>query len=338
MTPQRPDAHDPAGPERLPTAGPRHLALVGATASGKSAVAMEVARALGDVEIVAVDSMQVYRGMDIGTAKPSPVEQAEIAHHCIDLVDPWDEFSVHDYQRAATSAISRIEGRGRRALLVGGTGLYLQAVVDGLDLPGRWPAVRARLEQEPDTQALYAQLAERDPLAASRMEPSNRRRVLRALEVTIGSGRPFSSYGPGIGAYPPARFDIVGLRLANPSLVARIEARCAAQLAAGLLEEVRRLDQPPAGRRASRTASQALGYKELLAHLHGELSLEEAIQLVLRRTRTFARRQRAWFTRDPRICWLDVDDPLEAVPVLLERWRRKPPAETGRGAARLGGS
>jgi tRNA dimethylallyltransferase len=169
----------------------RHAALVGPTASGKSALALAIARARPDVELVSVDSMQVYRGMDIGTAKPSVAEQAEVPHHLIDLVDPSDDYTVSRFQDDALAVIADIEQRGRRALLVGGTGLYLQAVVDQLDIPARFPDVRAALDGEPDTAALHARLAELDPVAASRMQPENRRRVLRALEVTVGSGRPF---------------------------------------------------------------------------------------------------------------------------------------------------
>ena len=290
------------------------LALVGPTASGKSALAMAVARARGDVELVSVDSMQVYRGMDVGTATPSAAEQAEVRHHGIDLIDPWEEFTVAEFQAAITAAVDDIGRRGRRALLVGGTGLYLQAVVDDLEVPGRFPDVRDDLESEPDTAVLHARLADLDPLAAARMEPTNRRRVVRALEVTLGSGRAFSSFGPGIGAYPPSRYRLVGLRLPRTVLDARIEERYRAQLAAGFLEEVRRVwggERP-----VSRTAAQALGYKELAAHLAGECSLEEALDLAIQRTRRFARRQERWFRRDPRITWLEPPPPHDAVSML----------------------
>ncbi len=180
---------------------PRHLALVGTTASGKSALALEVARGLGDVELVSVDSMQVYRGMDVGTAKPTAAEQAEIPHHLLDLADPSEDFSVARFQTEAEAAIAGIESRGHRALLVGGTGLYMQAVVDGLRLPGQWPAVRAELEAALEAEgadrepaavgAMHRRLADADPVAAARIEPGNSRRIVRALEVTLGSGRPF---------------------------------------------------------------------------------------------------------------------------------------------------
>jgi len=301
----------------------RHLALVGATASGKTQVALAVARALGDVEIVSADSMQVYRGMDIGTAKPSAAEQAEIRHHLLDVVEPTEEFTVTRFQAEVARAIEGIEGieaRGQRALLVGGTGLYVQAVVDGLDVPGQWPGIRAELEAAADahgTQPLHGRLGVLDPVAASRMLPSNRRRVVRALEVTLGSGRPFSSFGPGLQAYPATSFRLAGLAVPAAVTATRIEARYAEQVRCGFLEEVRAL--PPL---LSRTARQALGYRELLAHLSGERTLEEALLEAAARTRRFARRQRAWFRRDGRIGWHDAGgNPLDAVPGLLRDWR-----------------
>ena len=290
----------------------RHAVLVGATASGKSALALELARRDDAWELVSVDSMQVYRGMDIGTAKPTPAEQAEVPHHLIDLLDPWEDGTLAWFQREAQATVADIEGRGRRALLVGGTALYVQAVVDGLDIPGRFPDVRADLDDDPDTAALHHRLADLDPLAASRMEPGNRRRVVRALEVTLGSGRPFSSFGPGLDVHPPSPFRLVGMARDPGDLAVRIEERYREQMAAGFLEEVQRLHEHPRG--LSRTAGQALGYKELLTHLAGEVTLADALDLAVRRTRRFARRQRAWFRRDPRITWLDASD---ATPNLL---------------------
>jgi tRNA dimethylallyltransferase len=291
-----------------------HLALVGTTASGKSALAMTVARAHADIELVSVDSMQVYRGMDIGTAKPTKAERAEVPHHLIDLTDPDDEFTVARFQRAADAAIVEIEGRGHRALLVGGTGLYVRALVDGLSIPGRYPEVVEELGGAA-TPLLHERLAELDPVAAARMEPGNRRRIVRALEVTVGSGRPFSSYGPGLEAYPPTRFRLVGVALPADVVGARIAARYEQQLADGFVDEVRVLAARERG--VSRTAGQALGYRELLAHVRGECSLEEAVDQAVRRTRQFARRQRAWFRRDPRIEWLTADeDPATVLPSL----------------------
>lgn len=282
----------------------RHAALLGATASGKSAVALALARRDSAWELVSVDSMQVYRRMDIGTAKPTLAEQAEVPHHLIDLLEPWEDGTVAWFQGEARRVIADIEARGKRALLVGGTGLYLQAVVDDLDIPGQYPEARAEIEAEPDTEALHRRLAELDPLAASRMEPSNRRRIVRALEVTVGSGRPFSNYGPGLDVRPPTPFRLVGLARAQDDLATRIEVRYRAQMEAGFLDEVTALRRDERG--ISRTAAQALGYKELLAHLDGRLSLDEALDLAVRRTRQFARRQRAWFRRDPRIHWVDA--------------------------------
>jgi len=285
----------------------RHAALVGATASGKSALALALARTDPTWELLSVDSMQVYRGMDIGTAKPSPAERAEVPHHLLNLLDPWEDGTVAWFQRQAKAALASIEERGHRGLLVGGTALYVQAVVDDLTIPGRYPDARAEVEAEPDTAALHRRLVELDPVAAGRMEPGNRRRVVRALEVTLGSGRPFSSHGPGLDSHPPTPFTLVGLARTTDDLAARIDARYEAQMGAGFLAEVRALAADPRG--ISRTAAQALGYKELLAHLAGDVTLDAALELARARTRRFARRQRAWFRRDPRITWLDGAQP-----------------------------
>jgi tRNA dimethylallyltransferase len=298
-----------------------HLALVGPTASGKSALALDLARRAGDVEIVSVDSMQVYRGMDIGTAKPSAVERAEVRHHLLDLADPSEEFSLARFLAAACAALGDVEARGRRALLVGGTGLYVRAVVDDLEIPGRYPDARAEVEAEGNTLALHARLVGLDPVAAGRMEPTNRRRVVRALEVTLGSGRPFSSFGPGLDAYPPTAVPQVGLRVPPAVLDARIEGRVAAMVGDGLVEEVRALAARPEG--LSATARQALGYRELLDHLERGTSLEGAIAETVARTRRFARRQVRWFRRDPRIRWLDVGDSgVAGDPGPLRDWGR----------------
>jgi tRNA dimethylallyltransferase len=281
---------------------------------------LEAARQLGDVELVTVDSMQVYRGMDIGTAKPTIAERAEVPHHLLDLADPTENWSVTRWAAAARAAIAAIESRGHRALLVGGTGLYFQALVDGLEPPGRFPAVRAELEAEPDTAALHRRLAGRDPVAAARMEPSNRRRVIRALEVTLGGGRPFSDYGPGMGSYPASTWRIAGIWLPRPVVAARITRRLDAMLAAGLVEEVSHLASRPGG--LSRTARQALGYKEVLGYLERGLPMPDAIAEADRRTRAFARRQRVWWRRDPRVRWYGAaDNPFAVIPQLLGDWR-----------------
>jgi tRNA dimethylallyltransferase len=299
------------------TGAPRRVAVVGPTASGKSAVAFAVAEQLGDVELVSIDSMQVYRGMDVGTAKPSLAERVSVPHHLLDLVDPSEDFTVAEFQRAYRDAVAGIADRGKRAVLVGGTGLYHRAVVDDLDLPGEWPAIRSGLLAEADRLGpaqLHARLGALDPAAAARIEPGNTRRIVRALEVCEGSGRPFSSYGPGLDVYPPTAIVQIGLRWDRDVLTARIEQRVNAMIAAGLVDEVTNLRA--AG--MSRTASQALGYKELLAHLDGAQSLEASIDQIVVRTRQFAVRQLRWFQRDPRVRWVDVvDDPVaESGPIV----------------------
>jgi len=284
---------------------------------------MAVARRRDDVELVSVDSMQVYRGMDIGTAKPTLAEQAEVPCHLIDLADPGEDFSLARFQAAAAEVIAGIEARRHRALLVGGTGLYLQAVVDSLTLPGQWPEVRVGLEAEARTPAgvgaLHRRLSDTDPAAAARIGPANSRRIVRALEVTIGSGRPFSSFGPGLGVYPPSRFLLAGVWLPRQVVADRIAHRYVDQLASGFVAEVAALAARAGG--LSRTARQALGYRELLDHLAGHSSLDDAVNLAVRRTARFARRQRAWFRRDPRITWFgSARNPVAALPALLGHW------------------
>ncbi|HKA05176.1 MAG TPA: tRNA (adenosine(37)-N6)-dimethylallyltransferase MiaA [Acidimicrobiales bacterium] len=295
---------------------PTAVAVVGPTAAGKSTVALAAARALGDVEVVVVDALQVYRGMDIGTAKPTPAERAEIPHHGLDLAEPSEEVTVVRYLRAYDDAVAGIAARGHRPLLVGGTGLYVRAAVDRLEPPGEWPAVRPDLELELDTTVLHAQLQRLDPAAAARMEPTNRRRVVRALEVTIGSGRPFSSFGAGLDRYPAAGIVQIGLRWSRADLQDRIEARFAEMLAAGFVDEVSHLAAGPAP--PSRTARQAIGYAELLDYVAGRCPLDEAISRAVRRTRRLAVRQERWFRRDPRVHWVDIStDPLDAIPAVL---------------------
>lgn len=280
----------------------RPLAILGPTASGKSALALEVAARLGNVELVSIDSMQVYRGMNIGTASPTELERAAVPHHLIDLVEPDQPFNVAQFQTAARDALADIRSRGKVPVLVGGTGLYLRSVIDDLELPGQFPEVMAELDNEPDTGALHTRLSELDPVGAARMEPTNRRRILRALEVTVGSGRPFSSFGPGMETYGPTPFVQVVLRWPRETLNARIAERYQRQMDEGFLDEVQAL----AALGPSRTAAQALGYRELLRHLAGEVSLDDALEEAVIRTRRFARRQDRWFRRDPRIRWLDM--------------------------------
>jgi tRNA dimethylallyltransferase len=265
--------------------------------------------------------MQVYLGMDVGTAKPTAAEQAEIPHHLIDLVDPAEDFTLTRYQQAACEALAGIERRGHRALLVGGTGLYFHAVVDRLTPPAQYPDVRAALESEPSTAELYLRLKALDPAAAGRIEPANRRRVIRALEVGLGSGRLFSSFGAGIGAYPPTPFRLAGLWLPRPVVAERIERRVHAMVAGGLVGEVQALAARPGG--LSRTARQALGYREVLDHVEAGTALDTALAQAVRRTRSFARRQRMWWRRDPRITWFGaLENPLAVLPALLGDWRQ----------------
>jgi tRNA dimethylallyltransferase len=282
------------------------VAVVGVTASGKSEAALELARRRGDCEIVSVDSMCVYRGMDIGTSKPGSEARAAVPHHLVDLVDPDEEFTVGQFQSAAREALAGIARRGHHALLVGGTGLYHRAVIDDLSIPGRYPDVAATLEAELDEGGsepadLHARLAVLDPVGAGRMEPTNRRRVIRALEVTLGAGRPFSDFGPGLDAYPATGIAQVGLHVDPADADRRIAARFAAMVGAGLVDEVRALAARPRG--ISRTARQALGYREVLAHVEDGVPLDACLEEAVRRTRQFARRQASWFRRDPRVTW-----------------------------------
>jgi tRNA dimethylallyltransferase len=279
---------------------------------------MAVAQSRSDVEIVSVDSMQVYRGMNIGTAKPSAEEQRLVAHHMIDVVDPTAEFTVAEFQRTYEAVIGEIADRSHHALLVGGTGLYHRAAIDQLDLPGEWPHLRAKLHveaTEAGLESLYARLRVIDPRAAARIEPTNERRLVRALEVCEGSGRQFSSYGPGLESYPPSPVLQIGLMWPRDVLAGRVAARVHAMLDDGLLDEVRGLAEVG----LSKTAAQALGYKELLAYERGEVSYDEAVDQIVVRTRQFAVRQIRWFRRDPRVRWINIEhDPVaEVCPVVL---------------------
>lgn len=298
----------------------RTIALLGPTASGKSAVALALAERNPSLEIVSIDAMQVYRGLDIGTAKPSTDEQARVRHHLIDIVDPSEEFTVARFQREYRSVRADIASRGRHAMLVGGTGLYARAAIDELEIPGQWPDVRARLEREVEdvgAPTLHQRLANLDPIAATKMEPTNARRVVRALEVIEGSGRAFSSFGPGVDTYPDSDVIQIALRWSRDVLSRRIEERVDAMLAAGWLEEVRALESV----RKSRTAAAALGYEELRRHLSGEWSLERAREEIVIRTRQFAVRQERWFRRDPRVQWIDIQsDPVGECVTLVESW------------------
>ena len=281
------------------------VALVGPSASGKSALAHRVALEEGGIEILAADAMTVYRHMDVGTAKPSPREREEVTYHLLDLVEPSEEFSVRRFQRAARDAERHAREAGAVPLYVGGTGLYQRAVVDDLELPGRYPEVRRELEARVlvERGALFAELARLDPLGASRLEASNDRRLVRALEVTLGSGRPFSSFGPGLAHYGESRVAQVGLRRDLATLDRRLEERFRRWLDEGLVDEVAALAARPGG--LGRTARQAVGYRELLRHVEQGEPLEVCVRDALTQSRRLVRRQIAWFRRDPRVEWYD---------------------------------
>jgi len=278
------------------------LALVGPTASGKTEAALAIAPHLG-AEIVSVDSMLVYRGMDVGTGKPTAEQRAAVPHHLLDLAEPSERFTVARFQELARGVLRSVA----RPLLVGGSGLYLRAVVDDLAFPPEDPVVRASLEAEADdlgAEALYRRLAGMDPVAAARIEPGNVRRIIRALEVTAISGAPFSSFAASWDRYDGDRVRPAGIRMDREAQRTRIAERVLAMLENGWLVEVQVLMDRGFG--AWLTASQAIGYAELAEHLDGRLSLDEAAERTVKRTRELARRQMAWFRRDPRIRWFDA--------------------------------
>jgi len=271
--------------------------LVGPTASGKTAVGIEVAEQVG-AEILSLDSMAIYRGMDIGTAKPTAAEQARVPHHLIDLVEPHEAFSTGRYVEAAETAIADMAARGRRPLFVGGTALYLKALTEGFfdGPPADWP-LRERLEAEAaehGTSPLHERLRRVDPAAAARIHPNDLRRVVRALEVYETTGAPISEQQTQFGS-PSQDYEciVAGLRRDRAELYERINRRVDAMFAAGLVEEVEGLLEAPRG--ISHAAAQFVGYAEIIAHLRGEMTLEEARGKVKTRTRRFARRQLTWF-------------------------------------------
>ena len=286
------------------------IAIVGPTASGKSALAMRVAERIG-AEIVSADSRQVYRGMDIGTAKPTIAERARVRHHLIDLVDPGERYDVLRYQRDGRAAFADIRARGRVALVVGGTGLYVRALLDGLDLASlpHDPDVRARLEAE-DPATLHERLRAIDPDAASRVDPRNRRRLVRYLEVATIVGGPVRRVrGASVAALR------IGLRPPRDVLVAAIDRRVREMVAEGVLEETRALVARGVDPRLP--SMSAHGYVHWAAHLRGEIDLETATVLTARDVRAYSRRQMTWFRRDAAIRWFDptAADPL---PKILE--------------------
>lgn len=285
------------------------IAVVGATATGKSDLAIGLAQRLGG-EVVNVDSMQLYRGMDIGTAKLPLAERRGVPHHLLDIWEVTEAASVAEYQRIASDVIDDIQARGKVAVLAGGSGLYVRAALGDLDFPGTDEAVRARLEAELAAAGpgpLWDRLKAADPTAAAAILPSNGRRIVRALEVMEISGQPFSATMP---SYDAGRRAIqVGIHLPRPELDERIEARVDRMFARGLVDEVAAL----AGRhglRDGKTASRALGYQQVLRYLDGDWSLEQARDETVRATRRFARRQESWFRRDPRVRWAEAGDDL----------------------------
>jgi tRNA dimethylallyltransferase len=296
------------------------LALVGPTAAGKTSAAIAIALAL-EAEIVSVDSMLVYRGMDVGTAKPSPAERRLVPHHLIDLAEPSERFTVARYRAAAQAALVSIAERGHRALLVGGSGLYFRAAVDRLEFPAEDVGVRSTLEREAElvgAGSLHRRLAGFDPSAAAKIEPGNVRRTVRALEVAAVTGRPFSDFAGPWASYPADRVRVAGVRLDVDVSRARIEARIRGMLEAGLLDEVHGLVARGFG--AWLTSTQAIGYAELATHLEGRSTLDEAVEGTVKRTRALARRQMAWFRRDPRIRWFEAGE-QGAGPLAEDIWR-----------------
>ena len=292
----------------MPPSRSRLPALVGPTASGKTEAALAIAERLG-AEICSVDSMLVYRGMDVGTAKPTAAERRRVPHHLIDLAEPSERFTVARFQETACGVIDGLAARSVPALLVGGSGLYFRAVVDDLRFPPEDAAVRTALEAEASSAGvgiLHARLAGLDPAAAERIEPRNVRRTVRALEVVAATGKPFSSFADAWELYPTERVRAAGVRLPSEVLGRRVRARVHTMLERGWLDEVRGLVTRGFG--AWLTSTQAIGYAELAAHLDGRLTLDDAVETTVKRTKNLARRQLAWFRRDPRIRWFDGGD------------------------------
>jgi tRNA dimethylallyltransferase len=291
--------------------GTHVVAVVGATATGKSGLAIALARTLGG-EVVNTDSMQLYQGMDIGTAKEPETAWQGVPHHLLDIWPVTRTANVADYQKLARAAIDGIIARGRVAVLAGGSGLYVRAALDDLHFPGTDGDIRARLESElaeVGPAVLHARLARLDPAAATAILPSNGRRIVRALEVIELTGQPFSATMPAYDQTRPAVQ--LGLTLPRPELDQRIADRVDRMWQAGLETEVKDLVQ--LGLRDGKTASRALGYQQLLRHLDGELTLDEAREETVKATKRFARRQESWFRRDPRVRWLDASQPPQAL-------------------------
>ncbi len=290
------------------TSPPVLVAIVGATASGKSDLAVALAQHLRG-EVVNADAMQLYRGMDIGTAKLTPQQRGGVPHHLLDVLEVCEPASVAQYQTWARASVRDIWARDRLALVVGGSALYVHAVVDLLEFPGTDPRVRADLEAElaaVGTPAMHARLAALDPVAAAAILPSNARRIVRALEVVELTGRPFTARLPAPQPWHTPTV-MIGLDVPRDVLDARIAERVTRMWDLGLVEEVRHLVER--GLREGRTASRALGYAQVLAVLDGTCTEDEARRRTVTATRRFVRRQQAWFRRDPRVQWLRHDDP-----------------------------
>ncbi len=304
--------------------GPPVIAVVGPTATGKSGLGVALAKALGG-EVVNADSMQLYRGMDIGTAKLTPAEQDGVRHHLLDVWSVTETASVAEYQRLARAAVDSLRAAGTVPVLVGGSGLYVDAVLDRMEFPGTDPEVRAALEAEladVGPAPLYARLTAADPAAAAAILPSNGRRIVRALEVITLTG----SFTAALPAQPEPYYDAVRIGLDRPvdQLDARVEERVRVMWDAGLIDEVRTLEQH--GLRDGRTASRALGYAQVLRMFDGEFDELGAITATQAATRRFVRRQRSWFRRDDRVRWLDPTDGTHA----LEEARKLIPHESHR--------
>ncbi len=292
----------------MPNLSPPVVAVVGPTAAGKSDLSLDLAQRLGG-EVVNTDAMQVYRGMDVGTAKLPPEERRGVPHHLLDLLDVTEPATVAQFQALARAVVDDCRSRGVVPVLVGGSALYTRAVVDRFEFPGTDEDVRGRLEDElarVGPQVLHERLREVDPDAAAKVLPSNSRRVVRALEVVELTGRPFTASLPE-QRYFHDRTVQVGVRIPRPVLDERIERRVRRMWDDGLVDEVRRL--AARGLREGRTASRALGYQQVLAFLAGECTEQQAFEATVVRTRQFARRQDAWFRKDPRITWVEWDDP-----------------------------
>jgi tRNA dimethylallyltransferase len=296
------------------------VAVVGATASGKTGLSLDLAERLGG-EVVNTDAMQVYRGMDVGTAKLPASERRGIRHHLLDTLTVREPATVAEFQGWAREVIVRLRGQGTTPVLVGGSALYTRAILDRFEFPGTDEVVRAGLEQElaeRGPQALHDVLKERDPDAAALILPENGRRIVRALEVVELTGAPFSASLPVLEYADPLTVQI-GVDIDRETLDARIAARVDAMFSSGFVEEVRHLLDH--GLAEGRTAPRAIGYREVVAHLRGELTEQEARDQTAQATRRFARRQDSWFRKDPRIVWFRYDDPqlLEKAVAAVER-------------------